>query len=182
MNAIQDFLKNNAATMSDQTIERLLLVSMLHEAMQRDPNYLPPIPPTDAKEAMHHIREVIKVPRNALQDDTLLYKGEPTTVGQLAERLVKAEYDARQFAGWRVPKIGDKLRVVKLPQDEGFYETKMKIGDVGEVTSAAALCKSAISQDPNNLWPSFPSVSMKPINGESLSEIIPLCCLEPITE
>jgi hypothetical protein len=93
----------------------------------------------------------------------------------MAERM----HAAKSATGWRVPQIGDKVRVVKLPQDEGFYETAAQVGDIYRVTGFSGLCKSKGDTDSENFHTCHPAVMCE---GKEPSIFIPLCCLEPVTE
>ena len=85
------------------------------------------------------------------------------------------EPKAASITGWRLPKPGDKVRVIATPELLGFYPTSpVSIGDTLTVQSVG--CGATKSTAPYEIdW-----AVMVVKNDEVASFAMPLPCLEPV--
>ena len=103
------------------------------------------------------------------------------------EKRLTAERDAalKLATGWRIPKRGDKVRLVKQPNPTLYGFDWLKVGDVVEVECLAGCCTGEPMPEGADGWKqtSTAGIFFKKPNGEpSETTVLPLDCFEPVNE
>ena len=174
-------------------IERMLLVTMLQEALAGSPV---------AGAVLHSGKETTQPGKleetNIYLDDIVTtYAGLSLSVGELKARLADAELKvehqnklletagaltatlAAASKGWRIPQRGDRLRLVK-PVGNLFYgHDWIAVGDIVKCEAIGACIDSsiAIPVDVKNSW------LLQTLPGDQAQcACLPLDCFEPVTE
>jgi hypothetical protein len=185
---------------SPDAIERMLLVTMLQEALAGSPV---------AGAALHCGMETTQpVMKNAELGET--HKLRKEICGKILSELAahkfvtpeetygadiawavadmsKALGEAMEAAkGWRVPQRGDRLRLVKPVGNQIYGHDWIAVGDI-VTCEANGLCidgSIAIPSDTKNGWllQSLPGVQILKPGDDTLIACLPLDCFEPVTE
>jgi hypothetical protein len=187
---LKELFGDNAAA-----IERMLLVTMLQEALAGSPV---------AGAALHGVMEQaqpIKWEGANIDDMITSYGGLSLPVGEIKARLAAAESNVERKneiikeqqaalqkpqTGWCVPKRGDRLRLVKPVGNLIYGHDWIAVGDVVTCEAIGACIDSSITAPAgaNNAWliQTLPGVQFLKPGDETMIATIPLDFFEPVTE
>ena len=178
---------------SPDAIERMLLVTMLQEALAGRPV---------AGAALHGVMEAThpkpKTVSEILKENrTEIIEKVITDIGNIMHRLrissdgCKTVEDLpkgieRALTGWRVPQRGDRLRLIKPVSNLIYSHDWITVGDIVTCEAIGACIDSsiAIPADTKNGWllQTLPGVQFLKPGDDSQISCLPLDCFEPVTE
>lgn len=162
-------------------IERMLLVTMLQEALAGSPV---------AGAALHGVMEHTQPVTLDVDQMKTRYGGSEWTVEHLKEVLADTTtkyVEAKNAAtGWCVPQRGDRLRLVKPVGNLIYGYDWIAVGDIVTCEAIGACIDLSIPvlTDGQHNWllQARPGVQILKPDDKSLTACLPLDCFEPVTE
>ena len=163
---------------SPDAIERMLLVTMLQEALARSP-----VAGAALHGVMGHTQPVKFVDDNIVTG----YGRLMIPVGELKARLAAAESKLETASkGWRVPQRGDQLRLVKPVGKQIYGHDWIAVGDIVtcEAVGSCLDCSIPIPVDAKNSWllQTRPGVQILKPGDDTQVGCLPLDCFKPVDQ